>query len=49
MLEPHPFDPVIATSGLDSDIKIWAPTAKEKTRLTDLKSVGKRIIYIIGL
>lgn len=25
-IEPHPNFPVLATSGLDSDIKIWMPT-----------------------
>uniref|UniRef100_H2YRQ9 DDB1- and CUL4-associated factor 8 n=1 Tax=Ciona savignyi TaxID=51511 RepID=H2YRQ9_CIOSA len=27
VLEPHPTFPIIATSGLDHDVKIWAPTA----------------------
>ncbi|XP_064594963.1 DDB1- and CUL4-associated factor 6-like [Liolophura sinensis] len=24
-LQPHPFDPVLASSGIDYDIKVWAP------------------------
>ncbi|TPX71832.1 hypothetical protein SpCBS45565_g00826 [Spizellomyces sp. 'palustris'] len=28
-LQPHPFDPILATSGIDSDLKIWWPTATE--------------------
>ena len=38
-LEPHPTAPVLATSGLDHDIKMWIPTASEPTRLEDLKKV----------
>lgn len=26
MLEPHPSLPVLATSGLDDEVKIWLPT-----------------------
>ncbi|KAG0423058.1 hypothetical protein HPB47_001151, partial [Ixodes persulcatus] len=28
-LQPHPFDPVLASSGIDYDIKIWAPLKEE--------------------
>lgn len=41
-LEPHPYLPVMATSGLDHDPKIWAPTAKATTELTGLKDVIKK-------
>ncbi|XP_012612326.2 DDB1- and CUL4-associated factor 8-like isoform X1 [Microcebus murinus] len=41
-LEPHPCLPVLATSGLDHDAKIWAPTAKASTELTGLKNVIKK-------
>jgi WD repeat-containing protein 42A len=34
-LEPHPFATVLATSGIDSDIKIWMPTATEALPLPD--------------
>lgn len=27
-LEPHPFATILATSGMDNDVKVWAPTAK---------------------
>lgn len=40
-LEPHPHLPVLATSGLDYDVKIWAPTAEMPTQLTGLKEVGR--------
>ncbi|XP_007530628.1 DDB1- and CUL4-associated factor 8 isoform X2 [Erinaceus europaeus] len=41
-LEPHPHLPVLATSGLDHDVKIWAPTAEASTELTGLKDVIKK-------
>ncbi|ELW48301.1 DDB1- and CUL4-associated factor 8 [Tupaia chinensis] len=41
-LEPHPYLPMMATSGLDHDVKIWAPTAKGSTDLTWLKNVINR-------
>ncbi|XP_027765915.1 DDB1- and CUL4-associated factor 8 [Empidonax traillii] len=41
-LEPHPHLPVLATSGLDHDVKIWAPTAETPTELTGLKEVIKK-------
>ncbi|KAM5290324.1 DDB1- and CUL4-associated factor 8-like [Glossophaga mutica] len=41
-LEPHPYLPVMATSGLDHDAKIWAPTAKDATQLLELKDVIKK-------
>jgi len=28
-LQPHPYDPVLATSGIDYDIKLWAPGNEE--------------------
>lgn len=41
-LEPHPYLPMMATSGLDHDVKIWAPTGKAATELTGLKNVIKK-------
>uniref|UniRef100_A0A8B9MM74 DDB1- and CUL4-associated factor 8 n=1 Tax=Accipiter nisus TaxID=211598 RepID=A0A8B9MM74_9AVES len=41
-LEPHPHLPVLATSGLDHDVKIWAPTAENPTELAGLKEVIKK-------
>lgn len=38
-LEPHPHLPGMATSGLDHDIKLWAPTAESPTGLKGLKEV----------
>ncbi|KAG8189042.1 hypothetical protein JTE90_025479 [Oedothorax gibbosus] len=28
-LQPHPFDPILASSGIDYDIKLWTPTREE--------------------
>jgi WD repeat-containing protein 42A len=36
-LEPHPNCPVLATSGLDHEIKIWSPIANEATNLDGLE------------
>ncbi|XP_054422331.1 DDB1- and CUL4-associated factor 8-like [Pteronotus mesoamericanus] len=41
-VEPHPYLPVMATSGLDHDAKIWAPTAKDATQLLGLKDLIKK-------
>lgn len=41
VLEPHPFAPYLATSGLDSDVKIWAPTSEEPTKLKGLKKTTR--------
>ena len=39
-LQPHPHDPVLATSGLDPDIKLWLPTAERPTNLDGLDEVS---------
>ncbi|XP_033225639.1 DDB1- and CUL4-associated factor 8-like [Belonocnema kinseyi] len=35
-LEPHPFVPVLATSGLDYDVKVWVPSCEEPPIMKDL-------------
>ncbi|ELU09524.1 hypothetical protein CAPTEDRAFT_156303 [Capitella teleta] len=42
VLEPHPTCPILATSGLDHDVKVWAPSAQEATTLQGLKRVIRR-------
>ncbi|XP_033641288.1 DDB1- and CUL4-associated factor 8-like [Asterias rubens] len=37
-LESHPTSAVLATSGLDHDVKIWMPTAQEPSQLEGLKT-----------
>ncbi|XP_046648728.1 DDB1- and CUL4-associated factor 8-like isoform X2 [Daphnia pulicaria] len=40
-LEPHPSIPVLATSGLDDDVKIWTPKCFDEPQLWDLKKTVK--------
>jgi WD repeat-containing protein 42A len=42
VLEPHPHAPILATSGLDHDVKIWTPMAEEPTKLAGLARVTRR-------
>ena len=30
-VQPHPLDPLLATSGIDYDVKLWAPLAPQAT------------------
>ncbi|KAK2715260.1 DDB1- and CUL4-associated factor 6-like isoform X2 [Artemia franciscana] len=30
-VQPHPYDPILASSGIDHDIKIWSPLSEEPT------------------
>lgn len=30
-VQPHPYDPIIATSGIDYDIKLFAPVSENET------------------
>ena len=39
VLEPHPSLPVLATSGLDDDVKIWMPTSNKDTSKDDIEKV----------
>ncbi|XP_059095923.1 DDB1- and CUL4-associated factor 8-like isoform X1 [Tigriopus californicus] len=41
VLEPHPHLPVLATSGLDDEIKIWLPTSKN---LVTQETIAKIVI-----
>jgi DDB1- and CUL4-associated factor 8 len=38
-LEPHPHVPILATSGLDDDVKIWIPSNEDTPALANLKQV----------
>ena len=47
VLEPHPSLPVLATSGLDDDVKIWMPTSNKDTSKEDIEKVSiADIIYL---
>ncbi|PNF37312.1 DDB1- and CUL4-associated factor 8 [Cryptotermes secundus] len=37
-LEPHPQIPVLATSGLDDDVKIWVPSCEQEPAMAGLRS-----------
>jgi hypothetical protein len=39
-LEPHPQIPVLATCGLDEDVKIWVPSCEQEPTMTGLRSVS---------
>lgn len=45
VLEPHPIYPILATSGLDKDIKIWMPSNESfELKKEDLKKcVGENM------
>lgn len=42
VLEPHPEFPFLATSGIDSDVKIWVPSNEKPPDLTGLEKCVKR-------
>lgn len=42
VLEPHPHYPILATAGLDHDIKIWMPNAPSDNKLANLKKIVKK-------
>lgn len=42
VLEAHPTLPVLATSGLDHEVKIWSPMAEKPTDLKGIKKATKR-------
>ena len=41
VLEPHPHMPLLATSGLDNDVKLFMPTAQEPATLKGLAKVTR--------
>ena len=46
VLEPHPHLPMLATSGLDNDVKLFMPTAQDETELKGLPKVSVLAVYI---
>eukprot|EP00252_Welwitschia_mirabilis_P007166 TRINITY_DN18297_c0_g1_i2.p1 TRINITY_DN18297_c0_g1~~TRINITY_DN18297_c0_g1_i2.p1 ORF type:complete len:446 (-),score=75.49 TRINITY_DN18297_c0_g1_i2:112-1449(-) len=47
-LEPHPYATVLATSGIDSSVKVWTPTAEDRIPLPDnIEEVG-RILTLLS-
>jgi len=47
VLEPHPHFPIIATSGLENDVKIWAPFSDESVNFKKLKTVPRIFVVFI--
>lgn len=43
VLEPHPHFAILATSGLDHDVKVWMPLAEEPTSLGGLDEVAAAV------
>lgn len=41
-VQPHPYDPILASSGIDYDVKLWTPTAREPIELTDKEEIIRR-------
>jgi len=45
VLEPHPHLPVLATSGLDDEVKVWLPTQRQEGPDTD-RTLAEEKLYI---
>lgn len=45
-LEPHPQIPILATSGLDDDVKIWVPSCEHEPTMVGLRSVSVHVTFI---
>ncbi|KAH7690105.1 WD repeat-containing protein 42A protein [Dioscorea alata] len=41
-IEPHPYSPVIASSGIENDVKIWTPNATERAPPVNMEELKKR-------
>ncbi|XP_026465744.1 DDB1- and CUL4-associated factor 8-like isoform X2 [Ctenocephalides felis] len=41
-MEPHPHIPILATSGLDNDVKIWVPSKEEPNPMEEMKTVVRQ-------
>ena len=49
VLEPHPHLPILATSGLDHDVKVFYPTANEAVDTKDVERVSAHNLSKISL
>ena len=55
VLEPHPSLPVLATSGLDDEVKIWLPSNnstldwKEVEKVSSYLHVSFKFMYLVVL
>ena len=47
-IQPHPFEPLIASSGIDYDVKIWTPSGSGNTEpIFDENRAAEVIFYLI--
>uniref|UniRef100_A0A8C9PD70 DDB1- and CUL4-associated factor 6 n=1 Tax=Spermophilus dauricus TaxID=99837 RepID=A0A8C9PD70_SPEDA len=45
-LQPHPFDPILASSGIDYDIKIWSPLEESRIFNRKLADEVRFLLYL---
>ena len=43
-VQPHPYEPLIASSGIDYNVKLWAPISNE---LTFDEVAAKTVLHLI--
>lgn len=41
VISGHPFDPILATSGIDNEIRVWMPTRSEPRTLHKLEDITR--------
>ena len=41
-IQPHPFYPILATSGIDYDVKLWYPTADSPYNVSEAEEIVKK-------
>lgn len=49
VLEPHPFLPYLAISGLDNDVRVFMPIGEEPTNMSKYAKVGNQFSSFIIL
>ena len=45
-VQGHPFEPILATSGIDKDVKIWEPVAEHSCSLSEVDKV--RVLFFVA-
>ena len=46
-IQPHPYDPMIASSGIDYDVKIWTPSGAGNTESLFDESRAEEVKFIL--
>lgn len=44
-IQPHPIYPILATSGIDYDVKIWSPNGEESDFNLDLVKEVRQFVF----